>query len=454
MKGEILGRLGKTLVIILLFLGCIGGEALAATHLKEGSLIRDVEIESFIRDCLTPIYKVAGLDSKRLEIYVLIDKDINAFALPPSTIALHSGLLTKTEHVGQLIGVLAHETGHIEGGHGIGRYKASKAAGNTQMAMAALGLLLSIASPELGLAIVSATTNIGMAKLLHYSRGQESAADQAASKYLEKLGWSTKGMMEMMDTMKDEALIMSRENQAYRSTHPPHSERISFFKHKTETSAFTGTPFPDDLVNKYERIKTKIKAFLMPPAKALLQFPATDKSFIARYGRAIALHQSNKRVEALQLITELIQENPNDSFLHELKGQMLFEGGDLQKALVHYQKALQLNPKSDLLRIMVAHVMIETGNSKLNQQAIRMLHKASRREKEDQLLWRLLATAYGRDKQPDMAALMLAEQALLLGNKNRAKSLVGRALKMLPESKVPARTRANDIVNQLNLEKS
>lgn len=443
-----LGRMGWLILIGLIILT----PSLANSDIKRGSFIRDAEIESSFKEFVTPLFKVAGLDPKRMHIYLIMNPEINAAASLNASLFINTGLIMESKSADQLIGVLAHETGHIAGEHVVRTQAAMQKATLPMIASVLLGTAVGVATgrSDAGMAVIMGGMHVGEASFLHYSRGQESAADQAATKYLDKLGWSTKGLLEFMEILEKQDLLSSRQQDPYRLTHPLTKERINFLSHHVDKSPHTPGSLPARFYALYNRMKAKLGAFIAPAGHILSTISARDMSVEGRYARAIALYRNHKLSEALSVINGLITEFPDDPYFNELKGQMLFENGRIADALLAYQKAIALKPDSDLIRIMYAQTLIETQKSEMNHKAIDELQKIKESEKDNPMLWRLFAIAYGRLKNMGMASLMLAEQALVEGDMKRATYHAERAKKQLTASEKPAKQRAEDIINEIS----
>ncbi|MEN8236774.1 MAG: M48 family metalloprotease [Pseudomonadota bacterium] len=427
---------------------------ISAPELRKGQIIRDCEIESTLRDYIDPIFRVAKLNPKSLHLYIMVNPEINASASLGPSILINTGLITKSANVGELIGVIAHETGHIADGHVVRTFGALEKAQIPMIAALVLGAAAGVMAGDsrAAAAIMMGGMETGRRSFLIYSRGQESAADQAAVKYLDALGWSSKGMMQFMQVLEQQELLSSARQDPYLLTHPLSKDRVAFFKHHVEKSVYSNEAYPFDFRQKYDRMKIKIMAFSQAPNKILEKYPASDTTLISQYARAIALFRSHRLPEAIETINRLIEDRPKDPFFYELKGQMLFESGKVTEALPIYKKAVSLAPDAGLMRILLAHVLIEQNQSRYDRQAIEQLNKAKRSEQENPLLWRMLAVAYGRTQQKDVAELMLAEQALTEGRKEHASRHAELALKKLPVVKKVERQRAQDILNEIKQE--
>ena len=90
--------------------------------------------------------------------------------------------------------MIAHETGHIAGGHLSRTMQAQQNAGISSIAGVLLGAAAAVAgAPQLGTAIIAGGATVAQSGFLKFSRGQEQAADQAAVTYLRALQMSPRG---------------------------------------------------------------------------------------------------------------------------------------------------------------------------------------------------------------------------------------------------------------------
>lgn len=411
-------------------------------------LIRDAEIEDTIRAYAAPIFQQAGLQPQGIDIYLIQDRSLNAFVSGGRKIFIHTGLLTRAESPLQVIGVIAHETGHIIGGHLVGRRQEMKNAQITTWASYVLGIGAAIASgqPGAGVAIISGGQDLALKGLLAYSRGQEQAADQAGVRLLDANGMSARGLLDFMRILEGQEILLSSNQDPYLRTHPLTQDRIAFLKDVVQKSRFSNSPEPPVLVAAHARMRAKLIGFLQPLPRVFRYFPDTDNSVAGRYARAIAYYRRPNLKKALPLIDGLLSDFPTDPFFHELKGQMLFENGRLAEALPAYEAAVELRPRSALLRLGLAQVQIELNDPQLNDSAAENLEILLQREPSNSFAWRLSATAYGRRGDKGMTALSLAEYALARGSLGEARQQSVRAQKILAEYS-PAWLRAQDVEN-------
>jgi predicted Zn-dependent protease len=421
----------------------------AGTPAAAQGLIRDAEIEHTIRDYTTPLFHAAGLDPDSVNIYLLNDRALNAFVAGGQNIFITTGLLMRAERANQIVGVLAHETGHISGGHLARMSEEMRHLTNEALAAQLLGLLVAAGAGNAGagLAVGLGGLHIAERSLLSYSRTQESSADQAALNFLTRSRQSAKGLSEFFDILGDqEALVVGRQDP-YVRTHPMTRDRAEFVKNFVAQSPLANAPEPARFDEEYRRMHAKLFGFIEPLDRVLKQYKTEDASLYSRYARAIAYYRISQLDKAMPLIDSLIAEEPNNPFFYELKGQMLFENGRVKEALAPYERMVALAPNEPLLRTSLAHVQIELGDAELVKPALANLRAALQVDNSNPVAWRLAATAYGRDNQMGMSALSSAEYNLRTGRLNDARGQAQRAERLLPAGS-PGWLRAQDIQEQ------
>ncbi len=414
-------------------------------------LVRDTEIENTIRTFAAPLLTVAGLEDEHLNIHIVRDPALNAFVARGQRLFLTTGLLRHSKNAGQVIGVIAHEIGHIAGGHLARLHSAVERAGKTAFVTQILGLAIGALAqnPAGAAAVASGGQHVAQRSFLNFSRGQEQAADQAAALYLDKVGISGNGLLEFLNFLSGQEFLQTSNQDPYVRTHPLTRSRISFMEHHVAKSPATKNKLPPNIVERHRRMVAKLDGFLDPPEKTLRKYKATDKSVVARYARAIATYRLADLAKALPMINALISEFPKNPYFVELKAQMLFENGKLEKAMKAYQKAVNLLPSAPLIRTSLAHVILEMNRPELNDLALKHVNHALRVERFMPLAWRLAGTAYGRKNQMGQSALALAEYNVLIGRTRLASSQAKRAIKILKEGS-PAWLRAQDIKNEID----
>ena len=409
--------------------------------------IRDAEIESDILTWWTPILEVAGLDPHAVHIYIVNDPTLNSFVAGGQNLFLNTGTLLRSASPNQLIGIMAHETGHIAGGH----LARSEEAMHNASIESIIGMMAGVAATigsrggGAGGAAVLSGEEMGMRSYLAFSVVQEASADHAALTFLDRSHQSARGLLQFFEILQQEELLSGQHEDPYLRTHPLTSQRIGYIREHVATSPWSNAKDPPAWIAMHARMKAKLAAFLDPPADTLAQYKADDNSVPARYARAIAYYRIPELDKALGLVNGLIKDYPDDPYFAELKGQMLFENGHVTEAVAPYERAVQLKPDNALLRIELAQVELETNDPALAPKALTMLNGAVTYENRNPDAWRLLAIAYGRQGNMGMAALSLAEQAMANGDNKDARLESARAIKLLPYG--AQRQRAQDIAD-------
>lgn len=434
-----------------ILVACSVATAQAADRL---SLIRDAEIENNIRAFATPLFQAAGLDPEAVQVHLVKDAQLNAFVANGQNLFLNTGLLIRAEHAGQVIGVIAHETGHISGGH-LARAQGAFENASTEAILAmVLGGAVAAASGrgDVAGAVMMGGSQMAERNLLAFSRTQEASADQAALGFLDGTRQSARGLLEFFEILGDQELLVAARQDPYVRTHPLTRERVTTVRNHVETSPFSDVPVRPEFVEMHKRIRAKLFAFIESPMRVFQRYREEDNSLDARYARAIAYYRKPDMEKAVPAIDQLIAERPNDPYFHELKGQMLFENARLPEALVSYKESVRLLPNQPLLRISLAQVEIELEDQQYLDDAIGNLNYALKIEPNNRFAWNLTAIAYGRQGNEGMASYAMAEQSLLSGKLPEAQYHAGRAEMMLPKGS-PVRLRVQDIKEQAAIAK-
>ena len=364
----------------------------------------------------------------------------------------YTGLLQLTDTPEQLAGVIAHETGHIAGGHLI----RGKEEMHNASAEAILGMILAVAAGaaagngQLAAGALSGSQQIAERSFLSFSRAIESSADSAGLSFLDRAGISSRGMLEFFKKLAGQELLPTSAQDAYVRTHPLTQDRIDNVANHLELSPLKNAKLAPKFYGMHERMKAKLLGYLQPE-NALLRYTNSDTRLPARYARAIALYRTGKTDSAVELTDQLIHEEPNDPYFHELKAQVQFESGRVEDSLADYKRANDLLPNSALLREAYGHALLESKNQNYLDLAIRNLLEANRLEGHSPAVWRFLAAAWGRkaeitkDTQYEgMATYALAEESAANGHDKAASQLAERAMKALPKNS-PYWLRAQDI---------
>lgn len=412
------------------------------------TIIRDTEIETYMAEWFAPVFRAAGMSPDQVDIILVQDNDINAFVAGGANIFFFTGLLQKTDDPGEVIGVMAHELGHVSGGHLIRAREAMERASYESILGALIGIGAAVATGDGGAAATLGAGSASMAqrRFLANARTYEASADQAALNTLDTAQINPSGFLKFMEKLGSQELLPESRQSEYVRTHPLTRDRIDSIRAGIERSTLRSKPYPAAWVDQHARMKAKLLAFLQPEQVAWV-YDDRDTSIPASYARAVAAWRTNKVQEAINGIDALITREPDNPYFHELKGQMLVEFGRVKEALPSYKKAVTLAPDSGLIRIALAHAQIESaGNDRTQiEEAIGNLKVAAQEEPRSTRVHRLLATAYGRLGNDPAARLHLAEEALLQQKTDYARQQAEIALKNLKPA-TPQYLRAQDIL--------
>ena len=416
-------------------------------------IVRDAEIEQLLRDYAQPILRVAGLAKQNVRVVVLSDRSFNAFVMDGRHIFINAGALFDAKTPNEVIGVFAHETGHLAGGH-LQRLREQLASAQTASIIALLaGIGAAVAGSrsggsggDIGMAAIMAPQQAIMRTVLSYVRTQEDQADHAGVKFLNATGQSPRGMVDLFKRLSSESLFNSRYIDPYMQTHPMPAERVAALETVAKASPYWDRKDSPELQLRHDMMRAKLSGFLERPDTVARRYPAHDHSLPARYARAISTYRNSDLRQAIVQIDALIQVQPNNPYFYELKGQALLEGGHPSEAIAPLRHAVQLSHNNALIEIMLAQALNATGNTKLSEEAVAMLRSALVREPEAPDAYSQLAVAYGRKGDLANADLASAQAAFTRGDIKTARQLAARAKTRLPVGS-PAWVRADDIVN-------
>ncbi len=418
---------------------------------KRGAIIQDSEISALLYAYTNPIFSVAGLSAGKQKFIIIVDPDFNAAATIGNLMILNTGLFSHVKSPRELIGVLAHEIGHMAGQHIVKGINAQDRLLAPSLLASLLGSAVSFLAgggPEAIMASLYGGMHMGERSFLLHSRGQESAADQAALRFLDQLKWSSQGLVDVLATMSSQDLLLAQNQDPYVRTHPLTQERIKVLEDHCQKMNPHAVDFPADFYTRFNRVKIKVLAFVSPPDHILSMYPPTDLSLEATYARSIAYLKKSHTQEALKEIEILLASHPTDPYFMELKGQILYGAGRVKEATSIYKKVHDLTPNDPIIAYTYAHCLLELSTDHAARDALVILESVLKREKDDPWCWKLKAVALGRLGRLGASALALSEFYGLIGDKEEAKKQAHRAHTLLTK-KDPSYMRAQDVLTSL-----
>jgi predicted Zn-dependent protease len=439
-----LARLARLLMIALI-LATVSVRPAFAQEDSGPSVLRDSETELLFKDVSRPLIKAGKLDQNSVQVVLLNDPEINAFVATGQTVYIQSGLIQSADDVGELQGVIAHELGHVAGGHSIRLGEGAKEATGIAIATMVLGALaIAAGAGEAGQGIMAMGQQAAMGKFLAFTRTQEASADAFAVKTLHTAGLSGKGMLDFFAKLQNQEYRLAiYAKDSYDRTHPLSSERIQALEQNFKTDPAWSKPVDPQLEARFQRVKAKLLGFVNPK-QAVIKYPESDKSVPAHYARAYAYHVGGYPDKANAEADALLAADPHDPFFLELKGQILLEGGKPNEAIAPLREAVARSGKMPLISAMLGHALVATEDPKNFAEAKIVLKEAVNRDNENPFAWYQLGIIYDHEGDESRAALATAERSNLENNPKLAYASAQLAMKGIPPG-TPDYLRAQDI---------
>lgn len=411
-----------------------------------GTVLSDTEIGGTLNAYARPLLQAGGLQPGSVVLNMIVDDSMNAFATQGNNIYFHTGLLLRAKNANEVIGVMAHEIGHIAGGHVV--MVASDLAGPTAITLLAalLGLAAGVASgnPEVGMALLMGGQRAAIGEYLSFSRGQESRADQFALKTLNETQQSARGLHDFFERLSGEERLITSNQDPYIRTHPLNRDRMATIEAAMQSSPFTDQPLDPELERQHRRMLAKLFAFLKPQITTLQRYPESDQRIEARYARAIAYYRRGQFDRALPLVDGLLTDAPQDPFFWQIKGDMQLSRSHVEEAIEAYREAIKYLPNAPEILTALAHASVESGKPEYAAEAQAALKRALAIDPENPGAWDMLARSYAQIDNPGMSAYAAAERAILLGQFGDVARYSNQAEKLLAKD-TPTWYRLQDI---------
>lgn len=439
-------RFGALRRLVAASVAALAALAFAAQAHAQG-VIRDAEIEETLHVYTDPVLRAAGLEPSDVHLYVIEDSSLNAFVAGGQNIFVHTGLMLAADNPNQLIGVLAHETGHIAGGHLARSREAMGQATRPALISIALGVLaMAAGAPDAGAALISGSQAFAMGNFVRHTQVQESSADQAALNYLEATGQSGRGLIDFFNQNMRQYEFATRRIPPYLQTHPFSSDRVEVLRNRAQAGAHYEAVDSEDYMRRFRFMQAKLIGYLRPQGQTLATYPTSDTSQPARYARAFSYYRSSELALARAELDVLLAESPDNPYFHELMGQILFENGRAAESIPYHRRSVELSHNQPLLLVNLARALVAANGREGADEAVPLLELAISREPDNAFAWRELAVARDLRGEEGLAELASAEQNFALGNFGAALSFAERARRTLPQG-TPSFVRANDIVS-------
>jgi predicted Zn-dependent protease len=443
-------RLARGALAATLSLAAFGG--LAAASAQAQVFIRDSEIESLLNDYAQPIFRAAGLGSGRVSVRIIKNDVFNAFVLDGRNVFIHTGALQQAKTPNEIIGVIAHESGHIAGGH-MAQLRDRIARDQTKsLLLKILGIGLMVAgggnaggASDAGKGIFVGGDDILMRSLLADRRAQESSADQSALRYLNATKQSGNGLLETFERFARQEFISDTYRDPFVRSHPVATDRLAQLRDLVARSPYHAVKDPPALQFRHDMMRAKIAGYLDAPHTVFNQYPPSNKSVPAMYARAIATFFQSGIGPGLPAVDALIKLKPDYPYFYELKADMLSRSGRPQEAIEPLRRALKLAHDPPLIRVRLAEALQASGNPAFIDETVDLARKSIISDPNPRA-FRILAVAYSTKNRLPEAELATAQAYFLEGNVKQAKIFAKRAQRAL-KSGSPEWLKADDIIS-------
>ena len=414
------------------------------------SVLRDAETEALLHDLAAPLVAAAGLDPRNVDVVLIGDPSINAFVAGGQVVYINEGLIETADNAAEVQAVIAHELGHITGGHAINDGGSKIATGISLLSLLLGGIAAAAGSGDAAIGVLMAGQQAAIGKYLAFSREQESSADAAGAQFLSKAGLSGRGSISFFKKLQNleyrHGYTRTADSEFY-STHPMTSDRITTLQDTYQADPAWNRPSDPLIEARFQRVKAKLLGYVAQPGRTLQVYPETDKSVPARYARAYAWHKEAFLDKSMAETDALLAQAPNDPYFLELKGQILLESGHPQDALAPLRRATELTSNQPLIATTFGHALLATEDPAQLPEAERVLKAAVARDRENPFAWYELGVIYGQRGDLPRARLASAEQQVLELNYPQALNSAETAESGLPQGS-PDWLRAQDIAMQ------
>ncbi len=410
-------------------------------------IVSDAETEAMLREYSEPLLRAAGIDPAAVKIHLVNDRNLNAFVAGGQQMFFHTGLITTVNSPGELMGVIAHEIGHMSGGHLVKRREEFENLSMPVMASMILGVgAIAAGAGDAGMALIMGSQHLATRSLLAFTREQEASADQAGATFLQRAGLSGKGMLDLFATMRDQELLSANRQDPYARSHPMSGARFAALEERVRQSPYFDKPDPPERVHRFKMVQAKIYGFLDDPNVVFRRYPASDTSPYAHYARSVAYHRTGQLDRALSELAPLLQQEAENPYVWEVQGQINFESGRVEEAIASYTKSVSLKPQDNQLHLGLGRALAARGDKASTEKAITHLTTAASRGDQPYAYYQL-SIAYGQLENIGMAELSTAQYYDALGRVQQAKAHADRAMRQLDKGS-PEWLRAQDIALQ------
>ncbi|MGH1374279.1 MAG: M48 family metalloprotease [Cellvibrionaceae bacterium] len=388
----------------------------------------DPLIHSYTEQLLNRLAKSSQLKSRQLELIVVKNPSMNAFAVPGGVVGVHTGLFLYAESEAQFASVLSHELAHLSQRHfARGVEKAQKASLPTMAAMLASLVLAATAGGDAGLAALTATQAAALDSKLRFSRQNEQEADRIGMQTMVAAGEDPYAVPEMFERML-KATRYSRRPPEFLLTHPVTENRIADSLNRA--GKFPRQQHPESLDYHLMRARILLKHENTPQdgvkrfASELERDSASPEA--SRYGLVLALTESGQIHRARDAIKPLSEKSPQKP-AYVIAAADIEANDNIDKALRLLESELENHPTHHAYNVRYAELLMKAGNYALSEE---VLGRHVRRKAKDDYVWYLLAEVHGLAGNILGVHEARAEYFILNGIYDKAQIQLKNALKL------------------------
>ena len=388
------------------------------------SIVRDAQTEQLLQEYARPLLHAAQIDPASIRIVLVDDRRFNAFIVDARHIFIHTGVFLDSESPAEIMGVLAHEIGHIKGGHLAHAHSSLDDARFVAMLSALIGVAALATGANAnsdslvggGAGLAASSGNFGQRLFLAHRRLQEETADRIALQLLGQAGLPTSGLTNILNRLARRERYAGAQADPYLRSHPASSERLRNLTHGAAREKARPAADLTALQQRHDLVRAKIKAYTGRPGSAARAFFPSDKSLAADYGRAILAMRRGEISAARTALDGLVKHAPQNPYFRELLGQLHLQAGNADIAIASFREALQLSPDEPQLRAALGSALLARGRGPDIDEAITLLSRAVTQDQNLPASWRQLAIALNRAGRALEATLATSRSLLASGD--------------------------------------
>jgi beta-barrel assembly-enhancing protease len=397
----------------------------------------DPLLTAYLENVLAKVARSSELNDKHLDLIVISNPQINAFAAPGGVVGVHSGLFLYAQSEGELAGVLAHELAHLSQRHFARGVEKSQSASLPTIAGMLAGLILMAGGAgDAGMAAIASTQAAGMQSSLRFSRQNEQEADDIGIQTLVAAGYDPTAMTSMFEHMLDATRFMGQRVPEFLLSHPVTEQRIAESRARLNNLKLQAH-YPDN--PEYHLMRARVQLYYAEsPQLAIKRFQSeidgnTDNVDASRYGLALAQTKAHQYDEAEKNFRALLQMYPGQNTIMLGLATLNFEREQYSTALTQVDVILKNDPKHYPARMLQAKAL---RYSKKYLDAESVLQRLSIDRPDDAEVWYDLAEAHGQAGNIPGVHLARAEFFILNGIYDKARQQLAYAQKLLANNYV------------------